>query len=647
MAYQKVSILLSTPATEEVEVDFPIPVRVAETTNSLLPSGIDPSKAEVSEGERLQLLKLFEEFSDRISRDSYDLGSYEESEIVIKTTTEVPPTRFRPPRIPIKFQKELEEHINKLLRAGRIVESDTPWVHNTVLVTICGDHYSPAERNLRAIIEFPKPTTIKEVEGFVGMANFFRKFTANFSLIAAPLHSLLKDKAKFMWGQEQEEAFLRLEECLLSKPCLAFPRDEEFFLHTDGTQVAVGAALFQKQLAQEKPLVAVGYFSKALSDSQKKWSPKHVEFFAIISALLFFRATIYGNHTTIFSDHTPLTLLLKHNKTHDDLARWVVELQSYDVSIEYLKGPSNVVADALSRFVNKHDDAPESDDIVEFPVSINTCRPRMYSVRSPIVYAGCPVAIRPYEQKWSRKPTRTVSEEEKPALLALAEKCNTKANGCLYYRDPAQSSPALERSVVPEKLREPIFLAFHTSPSAGGHFIWRKTLAKIARRYFWPHMAEDVYAFVRSCEPCQRKRAQRMNREHLLPVASGAVFDKVYVDLTGPIHTSDSGNKYIIAMIDHFTKYVVAAPLLDCSAITVAQAVMTECILKFGVMTQLVSDNASYFKGERHIPSDDDAGIYVENLVSTLHAAWRAAAAFDQKQSPKFNTISHISTHYQ
>ncbi|WKY10534.1 hypothetical protein Q1695_002697 [Nippostrongylus brasiliensis] len=56
------------------------------------------------------------------------------SPISIKTTTEVPPTRYRPTRIPARFQKELDEHINKLLRAGRIVESDTPWVHNTVLV---------------------------------------------------------------------------------------------------------------------------------------------------------------------------------------------------------------------------------------------------------------------------------------------------------------------------------------------------------------------------------------------------------------------------------------------------------------------------------------------------------------------------------
>ncbi|KHJ97536.1 integrase core domain protein, partial [Oesophagostomum dentatum] len=155
-----------------------------------------------------------------------------------------------------------------------------------------------------------------------------------------------------------------------------------------------------------------------------------------------------------------------------------------------------------------------------------------------------------------------------------------------------------ERLVVPSPLREPVFLAFHTSPSAGGHFNWRKTLAKVARKYYWPHMSEDIYLSVRACEACQRKRAQQLNRELLLPIKTSGVFEKVYVDLTGPIRTSASGNKFIIAMIDHFTKYVVAVPLPDCSAVSVAQAIMSECVLKFGAMTQLISDNASYFKGE-------------------------------------------------
>ncbi|CAJ0600561.1 unnamed protein product [Cylicocyclus nassatus] len=94
---------------------------------------VDLSEAEVNEDQRRQLAELFDEFSDRISQDTYDLGSYEVTQIVIRTTSDIPPTRFRPPRIPVKFQKELDDHINKLLGSGRIVESDTPWIHNTVI----------------------------------------------------------------------------------------------------------------------------------------------------------------------------------------------------------------------------------------------------------------------------------------------------------------------------------------------------------------------------------------------------------------------------------------------------------------------------------------------------------------------------------
>lgn len=95
---------------------------------------IDLSKAEVSPEQRQLLRQLFDKFQDRISSSSYDLGSYDHTLIQIKTTRDVPPTRYRPPRITARFQKELDDHINKLLQSGRIIESDTTWLHNTVLV---------------------------------------------------------------------------------------------------------------------------------------------------------------------------------------------------------------------------------------------------------------------------------------------------------------------------------------------------------------------------------------------------------------------------------------------------------------------------------------------------------------------------------
>ncbi|PIO68004.1 integrase core domain protein [Teladorsagia circumcincta] len=111
-------------------------------------------------------------------------------------------------------------------------------------------------------------------------------------------------------------------------------------------------------------------------------------------------------------------------------------------------------------------------------------------------------------------------------------------------------------------------------------------------------MAEDIYRLCRACDVCQRKKAAARNREDLLPMVPTAILDNVYINLTGPMHTTESGNRYIMAMVDHFSKYVIAVAIPDCSAVTVARALMDECILKYGVMTELISDNATYFRSE-------------------------------------------------
>ena len=96
-------------------------------------------------------------------------------------------------------------------------------------------------------------------------------------------------------------------------------------VYCEAQTFAVSAAFFQKPGPSERMNV-IGYFRKALSESQRKWGPTYMDLLAIISAFRFFRAIIDDNHTTILSDQQPLTNLLNHNKTCDNLDRSVIKL---------------------------------------------------------------------------------------------------------------------------------------------------------------------------------------------------------------------------------------------------------------------------------------------------------------------------------
>uniref|UniRef100_A0A0N4X776 RNA-directed DNA polymerase n=1 Tax=Haemonchus placei TaxID=6290 RepID=A0A0N4X776_HAEPC len=687
---------------------FCLPIGSPEPTPPSTPWTLDLSHADVTTEQRQQLCDLFTEFQDRISTSSYDLGSYDHTQITIKTTSEIPPSRYRPTRIPARFQKELDDHINKLLAAGRIVESDTPWLHNTVLVKkkdgslrVCLD-FRPLN-DITVPDRYPLPRIEDLLERVAG-----KRYYTSFDLASGYMQLLLspESQAKCGWATHRGiyqfvylpfglrnagAYFCRAMSRILAgldNNCLAYLDDiivfdSDFDAHLQSlrkvlerfrifnikvsgkklTSIAqskitflgheisgatyapaernlqairdlpapttvkavkgflgkVGAALLQIHDPSSPP-VAIGYFSKTLSPSQQKWSPTHIELFAMISALRFFRPTIYGNHTRVLCDHQPLTFLLRHRKPHDNLARWVVELQSFDITIEYHKGSSNVVADHLSRHASPDnrfvDGTPASDDIIEFPRCLvqRALRPRSSPNTSATLTP--PLYIRPYDALLAQKQdplcrtimhvldTNTFPPETPDKLRdtcnGLLDHCVIKSNGCLYFVETSAAPNRRQREAifVPQSLREPICVALHDSPTAGGHFGWKKTLAKISRRFFWPTMRDDVFRYVRSCDACQRKRPHPYTREALIPVHTGAIFDKVYMDLSGPYHQSSHGNKYILCLIDHFSKYVVAVALPDSTAITVAHAIMTHCVLIFGAMTTLVSDNASYLRGE-------------------------------------------------
>jgi hypothetical protein len=241
---------------------------------------------------------------------------------------------------------------------------------------IGNNNYTPAKRNIEKIMEYPRPSSLKELRRFVGMVSFFRRFIPRFSHNMEPLNKLNQKNKKFEWGEEQERAYQWAKLAITNPPVLAYPDySKQFHIFTDASNCGQGAALMQLEENEKSKFNAISYYSRSLSASEKRQAPVHNEMGAIIAALRAFKPYIFMSEVILHTDHKPLTYLKSLSDTNPQLARWAIELQNYNVKVVHVQGEQNKVADALSR---TEEDKPDTvgtatealEDIVEYPVCL-------------------------------------------------------------------------------------------------------------------------------------------------------------------------------------------------------------------------------------------------------------------------------------
>ncbi|GFW24739.1 retrovirus-related Pol polyprotein from transposon 17.6 [Trichonephila clavipes] len=193
----------------------------------------------------------------------------------------------------------------------------------------------------------PPPKNVKQLQSFLKICSWYRKFIANFSEIARPLSNLTKKKAFWKWSEEEEKAFQTLKQCLVSPPILKQADfSKPFLIRTDASNYALGAVLLQGEDKEEHP---VEFATRLLNPAERNYSTTEREALAVVWALNKFRGYIDGASITVASDHQPLMWLMKLKSPTGRLARWALQLQSFNHNMEYIPGKSNVVADMLSR----------------------------------------------------------------------------------------------------------------------------------------------------------------------------------------------------------------------------------------------------------------------------------------------------------
>ncbi|KAL6416740.1 hypothetical protein ACFW04_013184 [Cataglyphis niger] len=198
-----------------------------------------------------------------------------------------------------------------------------------------------------AVENWPEPRTVKQIRQFLGMASWYRRFIANFSTIAAPLTSLTRKNAKWKWGAEETTAFRELKKTLVSAPVLACPDfARRFVLQTDASASGLGAVLTQNFEEGER---VIAYASRTLNSAEKNYSATELECLAVVWGIRRMKGYLEGYSFTVITDHQALKWLQRIEAPTGRLARWLFELQQYDLEVKYRKGTLNRVADALSR----------------------------------------------------------------------------------------------------------------------------------------------------------------------------------------------------------------------------------------------------------------------------------------------------------
>ncbi|KAF8754244.1 hypothetical protein RHS01_06464 [Rhizoctonia solani] len=196
--------------------------------------------------------------------------------------------------------------------------------------------FSLDKLKIQAVQEWPAPTKVKEVQSFLGFANFLRCFVANFSHIARPLHNLVKKDIPWKWEVREQEAFQNLKDAITNAPvlCHADPT-KPYFLETNASGAALGSILSQRQ--EDGRLHPLGFLSESFKGAEQNYNTHNKELLAIIRSFEYWRIFLEGtlHPITVFTDHQNLEYWKESRTFNRRHAQWHLLLAGYNFQIVY------------------------------------------------------------------------------------------------------------------------------------------------------------------------------------------------------------------------------------------------------------------------------------------------------------------------
>lgn len=524
-------------------------------------------------------------------------------------------------------------------------------------------------KKLDIIKNYPKPTNVKQIQSFLGLCSYFRRYVRNFARIARGLSMLLRKEQPFLWTHIQQKSFNDLKQALVEQVTLEFPDfNQLFYVTTDASDIAIGAMLSQGELPNDRPIF---FFSRVLNDTQKRYSTIQKELLAIVEAVKTFRPYLYGRFFVLITDHRPLCYLFNMKDCGSRLFRQKLELLDYNFKILYRKGSQNHVADALSRLkplsineileIEKQSEKcfaltraqarkelehttndgkniieekngtilnkrsfdlifhfiPEENDelqtklmnkfgLINFPKNWHNFNNYHYLCKTSNQFSHIQNThniqnlitslLKICKEKHAENIAINVDYENLRHyifLKNLIQNTFTESNILITIFQ----NKIIE--IIEKEDIDTILDLYHKS-LLGGHIGADKMFNTISKFYKWDNMAQTIRDYVKKCDTCEKTKITTNTKIPMQISSLGdCLFDHTFIDFVGPISPlSTDGHRYIFTAICDLTKFLIAVPTKDCTALTAAMCLIENILLRYNFPTRLISDNASSFHSQ-------------------------------------------------
>lgn len=478
-----------------------------------------------------------------------------------------------------------------------------------------------------AIKDWATPKTVLDIQVFLGLANFYRRFVKNYSKIASPLTALLKKNAKFVWSAAADAAFNDLKSRLMTGPILRhYDHTKASVVEPDASDYAIGAVISQYDDAGV--LHPVAYYSRKLLPAEMNYQIYDKELLAIVSAFKHWRHYLEFSSaaTEVLTDHRNLEYFTTTRHLSRRQVRWSEILADYHFVIKYRPGALNGAADALSR-----KDKPEGGGTLPLDKTAMTLLPPIQFLNNIRV-----LPLFPENSTIQDKIRDLLPEDPTFGPILLKTTAEQEPEGPYSVQDGLLLREGLV--CVPDNpdLKRMILNECHDSPMAG-HFGITKTFHLVSRTFYWPSLRTYIKDYVGGCDICQRSKSSNHKPYGLLqplPIADRP-WASISVDFITQLPESN-GFSSICVFVDRFTKMAHFAPTTDnVDAEGTVQLFLERVFSAHGLPDDVTSDRGVTFTSQ-----------FTQSIFKALHIEQNLSTAFHQRTDGQTERVNSVLEQY-